>query len=64
MHAEEEQPSDENASNPLAKVRNTDLLYQYFDLEGGADRTIASVEGAFMAHDKLKNYIRTSLLGN
>jgi len=69
LHAEEEQPSGENASNPLAKVRNTDLRYQYFDLEGGADRTIASVEGAFMAQDKLKiiyelHYWETDVTGS
>ena len=43
----------ENASNPLAKVKNTDLRYQYLDAEGGHIND-AFVDGAFMANDKLK----------
>lgn len=39
--AQEKEPAqrdgEENASNPLASVNNTDLKYQYFDL-GGSDR--------------------------
>jgi hypothetical protein len=44
---------EENASNPLAAVNNTDLHYQYFDL-GEADRTDAWLDGAYMATPKLK----------
>ena len=44
----------ENASNPLAKVRNTDLRWQHFDLGDGADLNDLFVEGSFMATDKLK----------
>jgi hypothetical protein len=44
----------ENASNPLSKGMNTDIRAQDFDLRGGADRTEYSVDGAFMASDKLK----------
>jgi hypothetical protein len=29
-----ESDGEENASNPLASVNNTDLKYQYFDLGG------------------------------
>ena len=45
--------AEENASNPLAKVKNTDLRLQHFDL-GNGDLNQASVEGAFMANDQLK----------
>jgi len=45
--------SSENASNPLAKVKNTDLRWQYFDT-GDSHINDVSVEGAFMANDKLK----------
>ncbi len=40
--------AEENASNPLAAVNNTDIRYQYFDLAGGADRQDAFVDGAYM----------------
>ena len=43
----------ENASNPLAKVKNTDLRWQYFDT-GDSHINDVFVEGAFMANDKLK----------
>ena len=43
----------ENASNPLAAVNNTDLRYQYFDLDG-ADRSDYWMDGAYMATPKLK----------
>lgn len=43
----------ENASNPLAKVKNTDLRLQGFDVTAG-DFYQASLEGAFMARDDLK----------
>ncbi len=44
---------EENASNPLAAVNNTDLRYQYVDLSG-ADRHDVFVDGAYMATQKLK----------
>ena len=43
----------ENASNPLASVDNTDLRIQYFDLDG-SDRTDYWVDGAYMLTPKLK----------
>ena len=43
----------ENASNPLAAVNNTDLRYQYFDLDG-ADRSDYWMDGAYMATPKMK----------
>lgn len=45
--------ADENASNPLAAVSNTDLRYQAFDL-GGSDRHDVFIDGAFMVRDNLK----------
>ena len=58
----------ENASNPLAKVKNTDLRYQYFDLDDGRIND-AFIDGAFMAHDTLKikyelHYWETDLSGS
>lgn len=43
----------ENASNPLAAVNNTDVRTQYFDL-GDSDRTDYFVDGAYMLTPKLK----------
>ena len=43
----------ENASNPLAKVKYTDVRWQYQDTENGTINNY-SIEGAFMATDKLK----------
>ncbi len=43
----------ENASNPLAKVKNTDLRYQYLDLDNGRINDLF-IDGAFMALDNLK----------
>lgn len=43
----------ENASNPLAKVKNTDFRWQYFDLDG-AQVNDFFIDGSFMAHPKLK----------
>ncbi len=65
--ASEEQDT-ENASNPLAKVRNTDLRYQYFDLVDGSDRHDIFIDGSFMATDKLKikyelHYWETNVTG-
>lgn len=45
--------AQENASNPLAAVNNTDLHYQYFDL-GDASRNDFWVDGAYMLKPKLK----------
>ena len=45
--------SEENASNPLAKVNNTDLRYQYLDLGDGRVNDFF-IDGAFMALDNLK----------
>jgi len=45
--------AQENASNPLAAVNNTDLRVQYFDLDV-ADRTDYWADGAYMATPKLK----------
>ena len=65
--ASEEQDA-ENASNPLARVRNTDLRYQYFDLVDGSDRHDIFIDGSFMATDKLKikyelHYWETNVTG-
>ena len=44
-----------NASNPLAKVKNTDVRLQYFDNTDGSYRwDLWAADGAFMATDKLK----------
>ena len=43
----------ENASNPLAKVNNTDIRWQYLDMAVGGVNDIF-IDGAFMAGDKLK----------
>jgi hypothetical protein len=45
--------AQENASNPLAAVNNTDVRFQYFDL-GGADRGDTWLDGAYMLTPKLK----------
>ena len=67
---DEKQPSEgENASNPLAKVKNTDVRWQYWDIESGKHVNRVVLEGAFMAHDKLKikyelNFWETDLSGS
>ena len=43
----------ENASNPLASVNNTDVRWQYFDLDG-PDRNDFYLDGAYMLSPKLK----------
>jgi hypothetical protein len=48
-----EASSSENASNPLAAVNNTDLRFQYFDLDG-SDRQDLWADGAYMLTPKLK----------
>ena len=45
---------DENASNPLAAVNNTDIRWQYFDLDGGAEINDFYLDGAFMLNPNLK----------
>ena len=45
--------AQENASNPLAAVNNTDVRVQFFDLDG-SDRTDYWADGAYMATPKLK----------
>ena len=62
-----EESAEENASNPLAKVKNTDLRYQYFDMDGGHVNDVF-IDGAFMALDSLKikyelHYWETDLTG-
>jgi hypothetical protein len=63
-----EESGGENASNPLAKVKNTDLRYQYFDMEGSHVNNVF-IDGAFMALDSLKikyelHYWETDLTGS
>lgn len=58
----------ENASNPLAKVKNTDLRWQYLDVSGASINDIF-IDGAFMATDKLKikyelHYWESNLTGS
>ena len=62
-----EESGGENASNPLAKVKNTDLRWQYLDLDGGHVNDFF-IDGAFMATDKLKikyelHYWETNITG-
>ena len=45
--------ADENASNPLAAVNNTDLRWQYF-ADGGTDTHDLFVDGAYMLLPVLK----------
>ena len=62
--------AEENASNPLAKVKNTDVRLQYFDNTDGSGRwDFWAVDGAFMATDKLKikyeiHYWKTDITGS
>lgn len=60
----------ENASNPLAKVKNTDLRWQYLDLRDGESSVDDYfIDGAFMANPKLKikyelHYWETDVTGS
>jgi hypothetical protein len=62
--------AEENASNPLVKVKYTDVRAQYFDNPDGSytwDFWLA--DGAFMATDKLKikyevHYWKTDVTGS
>ncbi len=49
----DEEKGDENASNPLAKVNNTDLRIQSINL-GGPDRSDFFLDGAYMVTPRLK----------
>jgi hypothetical protein len=58
----------ENASNPLAAVNNTDIRWQYFDLDG-PELNDLSVDGAYMLNPKLKlkydlHYWNTDVTGS
>jgi hypothetical protein len=60
--------AQENASNPLAAVNNTDLRAQFFDL-GDANLNEYWVDGAYMATPKLKlkyelHYWNSNLTGS
>lgn len=48
-----EAQAQENASNPLAAVNNTDIRYQSFDLDGSS-RQDAYIDGAYMLTPNLK----------
>jgi len=63
-----EESEGENASNPLAKVKNTDLRWQYLDMDTEHVNDFF-IDGAFMAKDKLKikyelHYWETDLSGD
>jgi hypothetical protein len=45
---------EENASNPLASVNNTDVRWQYFDLDGSELNDFWLADGAYMLTPKLK----------
>jgi len=60
--------AEENASNPLAAVNNTDLRWQYIDLDG-FDRNDIFLDGAYMLTPKLKlkyelHYWNTDVTGS
>jgi len=68
LAAATEEGEGENASNPLAKVRNTDVRWQYLDMDGGHVNDLF-IDGAFMASDSLKikyelHYWETDITGN
>jgi hypothetical protein len=57
------------ASDPLAVVTFTDLRVTSNELEGGSERDVFSVEGAYVFHPKFKvnydaNYWRTDVTGS
>ena len=45
---------EENASNPLAKVKNTDLRWNYLDVGSAGHINDLFIDGAFMPLDSLK----------
>ncbi|MEH6451792.1 MAG: hypothetical protein V7782_02010 [Psychromonas sp.] len=58
----------ENASNPLAKVKNVDLRLQHFEDKNDRKQNNWSLEGAFMAADNWKityefHYLQTDING-
>jgi hypothetical protein len=54
VNAEEQKSgAEENASNPLAAVNNTDIRWKYFDLDG-PERNDFYLDGSYMLHPKLK----------
>jgi hypothetical protein len=60
--------AEENASDPLAKVRNTDVRWQYFDTDDSHINDVF-IDGAFMANDQLKikyevHYWETDVTGD
>jgi hypothetical protein len=64
----DEKGGGENASNPLAKAKNTDLRWQYIDSDNGHINDMF-IDGAFMANDKLKikyelHYLETDITGS
>ncbi len=68
LAAAAEESKGENASNPLAKVKNTDLRYQYLDMDDSHINDFF-IDGAFMALDNLKikyelHYWETDVTGN
>ena len=69
LGAEEQDQEPENASNPLAAVKNTDVRVQYFDLGDDAEMYDFFLDGAFMLNPKLKikyelHYWDTDVTGN
>jgi hypothetical protein len=46
--------AEENASNPLASVNNTDARLQYFDLDGPELYDFFVVDGAYMVTPQIK----------
>ena len=59
---------EENASDPLAKVRNTDLRWHYLDLDENHINDVF-IDGSFMVNDKFKikyelHYWETDLSGH
>lgn len=60
---------EENASNPLAAVNNTDIRLQYFDLDGPERWDFWVADGAYMLTPKLKlkyelHYCDTDVTGS
>ena len=60
---------EENASNPLAIVNNTDARLKYFELVDGSERADIFLDGAYMLTPKLKlryelHYWSTNVTGS
>lgn len=61
--------AEENASNPLAKVKNTDIRAQHFELEDDNYLNDYYIDGAFMASNDIKvkyelHYNQTDITGS